>query len=157
VVGEPDLVLLDEPAAALDPAGRREVLDLVADMRGRATVLFSSHILDDVQEVVDEIGILRKGQLVYDGSLEGLISQQSPRTRYVVEVRGDADGVAESLRAEPWVVTASASDSAITLEADSAESVEERLVRVLADYGQPVVSMQPNVRSLEDIFLEVTT
>ena len=64
VVGEPELLLLDEPAAALDPAGRREVLDLVAAMRGRSTVLFSSHILDDVEEVCDEIGIMRRGELV---------------------------------------------------------------------------------------------
>ena len=61
IVNEPDLLLLDEPAAALDPAGRREVLDLISAMKGRSTILFSSHILDDVQEVCDDIGILRRG------------------------------------------------------------------------------------------------
>lgn len=157
VVGQPDLLLLDEPAAALDPAGRREVLDLVADMRGRATVLFSSHILDDVQEVCDEIGILRRGQLVYDGSLDGLIAQQSPSARYIVEVRGDGQGLAQTLLTQPWVVMARAHDSTVTMEAESAESVEENLTDVLSGYGLPVVSMGPHIRSLEEIFLEVTT
>jgi ABC-2 type transport system ATP-binding protein len=156
VVGRPDLLLLDEPAAALDPAGRREVLDLVADMRGRATVFFSSHILDDVQEVCDAIGILSRGRLVYDGSLEGLIEQQSPHTRYVVEVRDGAAGLVEALLSQPWVVTASAVDSTVSLESESRDAVEQHLAQVLADSGLPVVSMKPRTRSLEEIFLEVT-
>jgi len=61
VVGDPELLLLDEPAAALDPAGRREVLDMVNDLRGDSTVVFSSHILDDVEAVCDAIG--RSGNL----------------------------------------------------------------------------------------------
>lgn len=156
VVGGPDLLLLDEPAAALDPAGRREVLDLVTGMRGRATVMFSSHILDDVQEVCDEIGILRRGQLVYDGSLEGLIARQSPQARYVVETRGDAAGLAHSLLSQPWVVMATARDSSVTLESESRLAAETHLAGVLGDSGQPIVSMTPHTRSLEEIFLEVT-
>lgn len=157
VVGEPELLLLDEPAAALDPAGRREVLDLVADMRGRATVLFSSHILDDVEEVCDEIGILRRGELVYDGSLEGLIARQSPQTVYTIDVRDEGTGLAHALLSQPWVVTAIARGSRITVETDSQDAAEQDLVRALADYGAPVVAMAPHVRSLEEIFLEVTT
>ena len=156
VVGEPDLLLLDEPAAALDPAGRREVLDLVADMRGRATVLFSSHILDDVEEVCDEIGILRRGELVYDGSLEGLIAQQSPQARYVIKLRGDGAGLARSLLTHPGVVSAVASDSTVTIESATRDDVEQHLAAALADHGEPVVAMGPEVRSLEEIFLEVT-
>jgi ABC-2 type transport system ATP-binding protein len=156
VVGGPDLLLLDEPAAALDPAGRREVLDLVTGMRGRATVIFSSHILDDVQEVCDEIGILRRGQLVYDGSLEGLIARQSPQARYVVETRGDAAGLAHNLLSQPWVVMAAAGDGSVTLESESRSEAETHLARVLGDSGQPIVSMAPQTRSLEEIFLEVT-
>ncbi len=156
VVGQPDLLLLDEPAAALDPAGRREVLDLVADMRGRATVFFSSHILDDVQEVCDEIGILRRGELVYDGSLEGLIAQQSPAARYVVELRGEAAGLADTLLAQPWVTAAAARDSRVDVEAESRDVIERHLPQVLADHGAPIVAMYPQTRSLEEIFLEVT-
>lgn len=156
VVGRPDLLLLDEPAAALDPAGRREVLDLVTGMRGRATVIFSSHILDDVQEVCDEIGILRRGQLVYDGSLEGLIARQSPQARYVVETRGDAAGLAHNLLSQPWVVMAAAGDSSVTLESESRLAAEAHLAGVLGDSGQSIVSMTPHTRSLEEIFLEVT-
>ncbi len=156
VVGGPDLLLLDEPAAALDPAGRREVLDLVAGIRGRATVLFSSHILDDVQEVCDEIGILRRGELVYDGSLEGLIARQSPQAQYVIEVRGEAAGLAHTLLSHSWVETATARDSVVTVESESRDAAEQHLAAVVGNYGLPVVSITPQTRSLEEIFLEVT-
>jgi len=65
VVAYPTLLMLDEPSSALDPAGRREVLDLVARLRGEATVIFSSHILGDVQEVCDTVGILRRGSCCF--------------------------------------------------------------------------------------------
>ena len=157
VVGEPELLLLDEPAAALDPAGRREVLDLVAAMRGRSTVLFSSHILDDVEEVCDEIGIMRRGELVYDGSLAGLIAQQSPQTVYAIEVRAEASGLAHALLARPWVLMAKAHGSKLTVETESQDAAEQYLVGALAEYGAPVVAVAPHVRTLEEIFLEVTT
>jgi ABC-2 type transport system ATP-binding protein len=64
LVGNPRLLLLDEPTSALDPAGRAEILDLVAAMRGHRTVIFSSHILADVQRVADRVGILRAGRLI---------------------------------------------------------------------------------------------
>ena len=156
VVGGPDLLLLDEPAAALDPAGRREVLDLVAGIRGRATVLFSSHILDDVQEVCDEIGILRRGELVYDGSLDGLIARQSPQARYVIQVRGEAAGLAHTLLSHAWVETATARGSVVTVESESRDAAEQHLAAVVGSYGLPVVSMTPHTRTLEEIFLEVT-
>ena len=73
LVGDPELLILDEPTSALDPAGRAELLDLVAGMRGRRTVIFSSHILADVQRVADEVGILRDGRLEYQGPTQDLI------------------------------------------------------------------------------------
>jgi len=156
LVSGPDLLLLDEPAAALDPAGRREVLNLVTAMHGKSTVLFSSHILDDVQEVCDEIGILTRGQLVYQGSLEGLLDRHVSN-RYIVRLRSGAERVAEALNAEPWVVEASVGvSSAVTVSVSDVQEAERRLVRVLADVGEPVISVSPESTSLEEVFLEVT-
>jgi ABC-2 type transport system ATP-binding protein len=73
VVGRPHVLLLDEPASALDPAGRREVLDLIGRLRGHATVILSSHILADVQDVCDTVGILRDGQMLFQGTLAELL------------------------------------------------------------------------------------
>ncbi len=156
VVGEPDLLLLDEPAAALDPAGRREVLDLITRLRGRATVIFSSHILDDVQEVCDDIGILRRGELVYQGSLDGLLADRRRVTTYEITVRGGGPVVGEALGRAGWVSAAHVDGDHITLETGDREQAEQRLVAILASTGVPVVSVVPREPTLEDVFLEVT-
>jgi len=102
VVGRPRLVLLDEPASALDPQGRREVLDLITRLRGSATILFSSHILGDVQEVCDIVGILDDGRQLFEGPMRSLlVGQAIPRVH--VSLRADAERVAAALARLEWV------------------------------------------------------
>jgi ABC-2 type transport system ATP-binding protein len=156
VVGDPDLLLLDEPAAALDPAGRREVLDLIERLRGRATMVFSSHILDDVQQVSDEIGILRRGSLIYQGSLEGLLAGRRA-TSYVITMRSDHEAALSALAAASWTGDAVLGDDGILrVVVNDLEVAERELVPLLAGLGAPIVSVQPHRESLEDVFLEVT-
>ncbi len=156
VVGDPDLLLLDEPAAALDPAGRREVLDMVSDLRGDSTVIFSSHILDDVEAVCDEIGILNKGQLIYEGTLEDLIRGSSHLPSYRVVVRGSGDGLVALLQRCEWVADVSAAGSTVIVKAASSAVIEQELVPCVANSDAAIVSIAPVERSLEDVFLEVT-
>ncbi|MEA2023315.1 MAG: ABC transporter ATP-binding protein [Actinomycetota bacterium] len=156
VVGNPDLLLLDEPAAALDPAGRREVLDLVKDVRGDSTVVFSSHILDDVEEVCDEIGILNRGRLVYEGTLEALVRGSGLRPSYQIRVRGSGDRVVDALRVCDWVTDVSIEGASVIVSAGSAAVIERELVRCLARIDAVVISVAPVERTLEDVFLEVT-
>ncbi len=156
VVGNPELLLLDEPAAALDPAGRREVLNMVNDLRGESTVVFSSHILDDVEEVCDEIGILNGGRIVYEGTLEELVRGSSRLPSYRVRVRGNGDRVVDALRVCDWVTDVSGGGDTVIVSAGSAAVIERELVRCLARIDIGVVSVAPLERSLEDVFLEVT-
>jgi len=156
VVGDPDLLLLDEPAAALDPAGRRDVLDLVARMRGRATVIFSSHILEDVQAVCDEVGILRAGQLVLQGPLEELLAGRE-RAAYVVEVAGNAAAVAAALEGRSWIQRVTWEDRCIVVHVRDLATAQRELPAALGATGERIVAMNPRQVSLEDVFLEVTS
>ncbi len=156
VVNEPDLLLLDEPAAALDPAGRREVLDLLSAMRGRSTVLLSSHILEDVQEICDEIGILRRGEMVYQGSLDELL-RRYVGNRFAVKLRSGANEVKDLLLGEAWVKAVDVGpDESIMVDVSDVVKAERQLIQVLASSGQPVLSLAKDQTSLEDVFLEVT-
>jgi ABC-2 type transport system ATP-binding protein len=156
VIGVPEVLLLDEPAAALDPAGRREVLDMVSELRGASTVVFSSHILDDVQQVCDTVGILKQGQLVYDGTLDQLVRNAGHEAAYAVRIRGDGTQLVEVLKSYGWVSRVSLESEVITVTAASGAVLERELVRCLGRADVPIVSVGPVERSLEDVFLEVT-
>ncbi|MCB2224712.1 MAG: ABC transporter ATP-binding protein [Actinobacteria bacterium] len=157
VVGRPRVMLLDEPASALDPAGRREVLDLVRRSRGEATVVFSSHILADVQEVSDHLGILHRGRMLLQGEAGGLLEGRV-EPAYVVRFRRGRDAAASALAALPWVQEAAPSgDLDLRVRVSSAAAAEEGLVAALASSGAAVVSIRPEAPSLEDLFLEVTS
>ena len=157
LVTQPHMLILDEPSSALDPAGRRDVLDFVASRRGHATVLFSSHILGDVQEVCDTVGILREGRLLFQGPIdELLVGRAAPA--YAVRLRGQAEQVAAALRAEDWVthVDVGANES-LRVAVENVDTAERRLPAALAATGARVVSLAPLSTSLEHVFLELTT
>lgn len=157
VVGEPELLLLDEPASALDPAGRREVLDLIARLRGQATVILSSHILGDVQEVCDTVGVMRAGRLLFQGPLDALLVGRAV-PGYRVHLRPPVEPVIQSLGAQPWVtgVDRTGADTLRVSVASLAEA-ELRLAGALAAAGARVVSLAPLAADLEDVFLELTS
>jgi ABC-2 type transport system ATP-binding protein len=158
VVTEPDLLVLDEPTSALDPAGRREVLDLVSRLAARSTVLLSSHILGDVQRVCDWVGILREGRLLYQGSMDGLLSGRLTPA-YLVRVRPPTDPVKAALAREPWVVEVGdePQDGWLRVRVRSLEEAEARLAPALAAAGARVVAMEPEQVDLETAFLELTS
>lgn len=156
VVGSPRLLLLDEPASALDPLGRREVLDLVARLRGRSTVLFSSHILADVQEVCDTVGVLQEGRLLFQGSIDELLVG-SALPRYLIKLRQPIEPVIAALGRLEWIsrVERIGEDQA-SVTVRSLADAETRLVGALSSAGARVVSFAPEAVTLEHAFLELT-
>lgn len=156
LVGDPDVLILDEPSAALDPAGRHEVLDLVARLGRDRTVLLSSHILTDIQRVCDTVGVLLDGRLRYQGPLGRLLAEHV-RPAWNVRVRGDATAVATALAAEDWVTRASAKrDGQVRVEVTTFDAGERHLVAALARVGVPVIAVEPAADDLEDAFLRLT-
>ncbi len=155
IVNHPRLLLLDEPSSALDPIGRREVLDLVTRLRGEATVVFSSHILADVQEVCDRVGVLRRGRLVYQGSVWELLEERTT-PRYLVRLRSPLEPVIDGLEKAAWVrrVTVVGPDQ-LRVDVASIADAEHSLVGVLNEAGALVVSLGPAAATLEDVVLEI--
>ena len=156
LVGEPELLILDEPTSALDPAGRAEMLSLVAAMRGRRTVIFSSHILADVQRIADQVGILRDGRLLYQGATKDLIGTYLEPS-WLVRVAGDLHPVAAALAGEPWATRAEpVGADTIRVDATSIEAGERGIPAVLARCGARQVSCEPVAADLESAFLALT-
>jgi ABC-2 type transport system ATP-binding protein len=157
-INHPDLMILDEPAASLDPIGRRDVLDVMARLRARTTVFYSTHILDDVERVSDHVVILNHGRLIADAPTADLLDDRA--AIYQVTVRGDGAPACLALRAEPWVsdVHADTHDGAATLTVTVTDepAAEARLLRtVLADGDTTIMSHGRAQRHLEDVFLQL--
>jgi ABC-2 type transport system ATP-binding protein len=156
LVADPELLIMDEPAAALDPAGRVDLLGLVAGMRGSRTVIFSSHILADVQRIADQVGILRDGRLLYQGGTQQLIDDYL-QPSWQLRVAGDAAPVAAAIAAQPWAVAVEPSGAGvIRIDAASIEAGERGIPAVVAACGARQVSCEPVAADLESAFLALT-
>src|SRR5512139_3728935 len=101
-VNYPDLLILDEPAASLDPMGRHDVLEVMEKLRKYTTIFYSTHILEDVQRVSDSVAILNQGALVAQGPIEELLARGQAVT-FSLTVKGESDSVETRLRSQPWV------------------------------------------------------
>jgi ABC-2 type transport system ATP-binding protein len=158
-VNYPDLLILDEPAASLDPMGRRDVLEVMERLRKHTTIFYCTHILDDVQRVSDTVAILNEGQLVAHGPIEDLLAG-GEGTIYSVTVRGDAEQAFRQVAGQPWVAgLQSQPRSGSTqwlVQVTDATAAETRLPRLLlADDELALVEFHRKEYELEDIFLQI--
>jgi ABC-2 type transport system ATP-binding protein len=159
LASDPELLILDEPTS-VDPVGRADMLDLVAAMRGQRTVVFSSHILADVQRVADHVGILRDGRLIYQGTARDLIDTYlSPR--WLIRIADDVEPVAAALAAMLVASTLMTSGPTtptlvIKVDATSMAAGERGIPAVIAACGARQVSCEPAAADLESAFLALT-
>ncbi len=154
LVGDPEVLVLDEPSSALDPSGRREVLDLVGRLAHTKTVILSTHILGDVQQVCDTVGVIDRGRLLYEGPIDELLAHTS--SSYLLHVRPPADALLAALRALPWVAeVAEQAPGRLRLVVEDAARAEAEMPAVLAETGVALVSFNP-AADLETAFLELT-
>ena len=159
LVHRPSVVILDEPVSALDPEGRRDVLELIAGLRGGTTVLFSSHVLADVERICDRIGILDHGRLVAEGPLGELIDRYArPIWRIELEPGQAEAGVslAADLREQPWATAAEFDHGRISIAVADAEGASSELLALVARSGLAVISVGRDRPTLEDVFLQLT-
>lgn len=155
LVGDPEILVLDEPSSALDPAGRREVLDLVGRLGQTKTVLLSTHILSDVQQVCDTVGVIDQGRLLFQGPLTELLGRTS--TSYMLQVRPPADTLVKHLRGCDWAAEVDQyAPGRIRLVVDDAASAERDIPGLLDAVGAALVSFSPST-DLEHAFLELTS
>jgi ABC-2 type transport system ATP-binding protein len=150
---EPKLLLLDEPATGLDPAGMRDMRLLIKRLAGQGmTVLLSSHLLTEVEDVCNRVAIVRTGRIVYEGEIAAL--KRGAGTSYRLETTDDERALAVC-RAQPGVTDARSDDHGrITFTAD--EAVAAQLSQALVEAGALIRAMSPQTVTLEDLFFSFT-
>lgn len=163
-INDPELIILDEPASALDPLGRRDVLQILESFRGRSTVFYSTHILDDVQRVSDWVVILKQGRLLAQGAIDQLLAGDS--TLFHVTVRGDGLTVCDRLHQVAWIRQSAVESGApdvennpttrLKIQVTNPNAAETDLLRfVMADSTTVVTQFERAVYDLEDVFVNL--
>jgi ABC-2 type transport system ATP-binding protein len=163
-INDPELIILDEPASALDPLGRRDVLKILESFRGRSTVFYSTHILDDVQRVSDRVVILDRGRLIAQGRIEELLSGDS--NLFHLTVRGNGSTLKNRLLPIPWIkkieveigvtdLTNCSTTKLLIHVSDSRQAETELLRLVMQDPGTIVTQFDQSTQKLEDIFVNL--
>ena len=145
----PDLLILDEPTNGLDPAGIREIRDLMRDLaRQGLTILVSSHILSELEQVVDSVTIIAKGKLLASGTLAEIAGNRAASVRIRVD---DPRRAEAALTAARLIVVADDNGLIVTGAADPAD-----ITKALADIGLYVRELTPTGSDLESVFLDIT-
>jgi ABC-2 type transport system ATP-binding protein len=160
LINRPQVLILDEPASALDPQGRRDVLTLIEQLREQATVFMSTHILSDVERVCDRVAIIDRGQLVVEADREGLQDRYAPPVFELAWDEGDNQQAqvvdfVRLLEAVPWVSQVERQHRALRVHVSDRAQARRELLSLVAQSGL-VLSRYEMVRpTLEDVFLRL--
>ena len=158
LVNRPPVLLLDEPVSGLDPAGRRELLQLIEQLRGQCTVFMSTHILADVERVCDSVGIISRGRLVAEAPQQELLQRYAvPAFEIEVDSRstGELSAWADRVRAQPWVASVTLERSVARVVVDDVGVARRELLGSALDAGLDLNRYEMVRPSLEDVFLKV--
>jgi ABC-2 type transport system ATP-binding protein len=163
-VNYPDLLILDEPAASLDPMGRHDVLDVMERLRKYTTIFYSTHILDDVQRVSDTVAILNQGTLIAEALIIELLAGDGGSTVYDITLKGEAEAALAEAQArvvdQPWVqnLSMAAADNLIHWQVSVSDdaAAEDLLLRLIQeDRSLKVKHFGRKTYNLEEVFLEL--
>ena len=158
LVARPRLLVLDEPVSSLDPEGRRDLLALIAELRERATIVFSTHVLADVERICDRVAILDHGRLVTEGTLEALLARYaSPLYRLDPEPGQEAvlGALAVTLRATAWIDGVTERDGRLTVSVTDEAAASAGLLPLVVAAGVRLAAFERVRPSLEDVFLRL--
>jgi ABC-2 type transport system ATP-binding protein len=157
IIHDPPILILDEPTAGLDPQQIIEIRELIRSLSGDHTVILSTHILSEVTVTCSKVAIISYGEIVQQGSLEGLASAGEDHLQIRIRVSREGEGVQAALTQLPWTKTVRpAGDGTYFLEVSREDRAREEIAALAVQRGWGLIEMTPLTRSLEEIYLEAT-
>lgn len=155
LISNPDLLILDEPSSALDPEGRAEVLGLIVDLKKMGkTVLFSSHILSDVERVCDTVGMIAGGEMIFEKSLDEMKHSFNLPVIDVELYQPMAPGLPLELEALPGILAAKAGKPGISVTCRDGDETSRQLMHYFSKRNIGVRSLAIRENRLEDLFIK---
>jgi ABC-2 type transport system ATP-binding protein len=156
LINRPEIVFLDEPMSGLDPIGRREIRELIADLRVQGTTVFmSTHILSDIEALCDRVAILRKGKLAATGNLDELLTASGETQAFEINLKGISVEALEEAILQISGATVNAKANGANVQVGNENDVE-KVLQAAGKLGGKLISVQPIKQSLEELFVEKT-
>ena len=157
LVHDPSVLLLDEPAANLDPSSRIELLAVLRELKRMGkTIVISSHILPELEDLCTRIIIMKQGKLAYAGSLEEAAARFRARCRILVRVEGDGQNLREAIAAEPGVEEVTGTDGALVVTLKDGTREFGFVARRAVELGLTLTGLREETPGLEEIFMQLT-
>lgn len=157
LIHDPDVLILDEPAAGLDPRARIELRQMIRALASEGkTILISSHILTELAEMCDRVGIIEQGCLLATGTVEEIRSQLRKTRNILVRTVGEVDKALELLRQHPAVDQLEGERGLIRFHIHGGDDAQVEILRILTDARIDVLDYATVDESLEDVFLQIT-
>jgi ABC-2 type transport system ATP-binding protein len=157
IVHDPDVLILDEPAANLDPRARIEFRTLIRELAGDGkTILLSSHILTELAEMCDIVTVIEKGKILATGTVQDILENVRKRRRLSVRVAGPPAGLERFLLEQPGVRGVHEAGGRVQFEFDGGDDDQVQLIGRLITAGFPVLEFSAHSAGLEDLFIEIT-
>lgn len=154
IIHQPKLVMLDEPVSALDPLGRREVLELLEKLKKETTVLFSTHILNDAEEVCDDILFLHKGELVESGTMEEL-REKHQQAKIDLVFRNRTEEILKGFTAKGLIQSYTMDGNRASVMLENVDEGKQLLLAEVIKENHPLTKFEISRTSLEDVFMKV--
>lgn len=152
LLNEPEVLFLDEPVSALDPLGRKEVLELLGQIKGQSTVFFSSHILEDVERICDEVAILHQGSLLVQATIQEL-KERYALPVITIELETNADGLSGLLSKETYVQKVDVKETQASVLVSDLALAKKHLPALLVQAQVPLLRYEVTLPTLEDVFV----
>ncbi len=157
LIHHPEVLILDEPTIGLDPGQVVEVRKIIREMGKQRTVLLSTHILSEAQQVCDRVLIINKGTIIAEDTPQNLQARLVGSERASIRVRGDSDGLTKLVHKVKGVQsTQNAEDGAVEFQFAPGQDVRPQVAKAVIDAGYELLELKPVGMSLEEIFLELT-
>ncbi|MCS7232634.1 MAG: ABC transporter ATP-binding protein [Synergistetes bacterium] len=158
LISDPDLLILDEPTSGLDAVQIVEIRSLIKSLKGRHTVILSTHILPEVTATCDRVIIISNGRIAAEDTLEGLEARLRPSKKVEVKVARYRDKVSQELSKLPSVISVVPSrDDTILIEYPQSLDLREDIARVVVGLGAGLLELKPVSMTLEEVFLQLVT
>lgn len=157
LIHDPKVLILDEPASGLDPRARIEIRELLRELKRMGkTIMISSHILSELEEICDHVGIIEHGKLVFSGTMDEIRQHMGVQSKVRVRVVGDHIRAVELLSALPVIQDVMHTGSHIAVTFVDGEDTDGVIARTLVKGGVDIISLEPEQVKLDDAFLKLT-